>query len=74
MTRSTTDIKAFQNDRKYTHYDVFDPRSIDKNGKADPEQSNFMFNFSTDLEGKIQGIGIFPDGSEKPMVFEKSKS
>ncbi|UUC44736.1 serine hydrolase [Flavobacterium cerinum] len=55
---------------KHMHYDVFDPRSIDKNGKADTEQSNLMFNFSTDLEGKIQSIGIFLDGSEKPVQFD----
>ncbi|MGU3376442.1 serine hydrolase [Chryseobacterium sp. M5A1_1a] len=55
---------------KHMHYDVFDPRSIDKNGVVDTEQSKMMFNFSSDVDGKIQGIGIFLDGSEKPVMFD----
>ncbi len=55
---------------KHLHYDVFDPRAIDKNGKVDTEQSNMMFNFLTNVEGKIQGIGIFMDGGKEPVVFD----
>jgi CubicO group peptidase (beta-lactamase class C family) len=55
---------------KHLYYDVFDPRSIDKNGVVDTKQSNMMFNFSSDTDGKIQGIGIFLDGSEKPVMFD----
>ena len=55
---------------KHMHYDVFDPKSIDKNGLVDTTQSNLMFNFSSGVDGKIQGIGIFLDGSEKPVMFD----
>lgn len=55
---------------KHMHYDVFDPKSIDKNGVADTTQSSLMFNFSSGVDGKIQGIGIFLDGSEKPVMFD----
>lgn len=55
---------------KHMHYDVFDPKSVDKNGVVDTAQSNLMFNFSSGVDGKIQGLGIFLDGSEKPVVFD----
>ncbi|MBO9672163.1 MAG: serine hydrolase [Sphingobacteriaceae bacterium] len=55
---------------KHMYYDVFDPRSIDKNGVADTVQSSLMFNFSSGVDGKIQGVGIFLDGSEKPVMFD----
>ncbi len=55
---------------KHMHYDVFDPKSVDKNGVVDTAQSNLMFNFSTGVDGKISGIGIFLDGSEKPVMFD----
>ncbi|MES2418132.1 MAG: serine hydrolase [Bacteroidota bacterium] len=55
---------------KHIHYDVFDPKSIDKNGLVDTTESNLMFNFSNGLDGKIQGVGIFLDGSEKPVMFD----
>lgn len=55
---------------KHMHYDVFDPKSIDKNGVADTAQSNLMFNFSSGVDGKIQGVGIFLDGSDKPVMFD----
>lgn len=55
---------------KHMHYDVFDPKSIDKDGVVDTTQSNLMFNFSGGVDGKIQGIGIFLDGSEKPVMFD----
>lgn len=55
---------------KHMHYDVFDPKSIDKNGVADTAQSNLMFNFSGGVDGKIQGLGIFLDGSDKPVMFD----
>lgn len=55
---------------KHMHYDVFDPKSIDKNGLVDTTQSNLMFNFSSGVDGKIQGVGIFLDGSEQPVMFD----
>ncbi|WP_293743575.1 serine hydrolase [uncultured Pedobacter sp.] len=55
---------------KHMHYDVFDPKSIDKNGVVDTAQSNLMFNFSSGIDGKIQGVGIFLDGSDKPVMFD----
>jgi len=55
---------------KHMHYDVFDPKSVDKNGVVDTAQSNLMFNFSTGVDGKINGVGIFLDGSEKPVMFD----
>ena len=55
---------------KHMHYDVFDPKSVDKNGVVDTVQSNLMFNFSSGVDGKINGIGIFLDGSEKPVMFD----
>ena len=55
---------------KHMHYDVFDPKSIDKKGLVDTTQSNLMFNFSSGVDGKIQGIGIFLDGSEQPVMFD----
>ena len=56
---------------KHFHYDVFDPRAIDKNGKVDTDQSDLMFNFTTNVEGKIQGIELFLDGNEKPVLFDR---
>jgi len=56
---------------KHFHYDIFDPRAIDKNGKMDTEQSTMMFNFATDVDGKIQTIGIFMNGYEKPVLFDR---
>jgi len=58
----------------HRHYDVFDPRSVDKNGVADPEPSNLLFNFFSDVDGQIQGIGILLDGSEKPVMFDRKHS
>lgn len=55
---------------KHMYYDVFDPKSIDKNGVADTAQSNVMFNFYSGVDGKINGIGIFLDGREKPVIFD----
>lgn len=55
---------------KHMHYDVFDPKSVDKNGVVDTAQSNLMFNFSSGVDGKINGMGIFLDGSEKPVMFD----
>lgn len=55
---------------KHMYYDVFDPKSIDKNGVVDTAQSNLMFNFSSGVDGKINSIGILLDGSEKPVVFD----
>ncbi|WP_300492182.1 serine hydrolase [Flavobacterium sp.] len=56
---------------KHFHFDIFDPRSIDKNGKVDTEQSTMMFNFATDVDGKIQTIGIFMNDYEKPVLFDR---
>ncbi|MBB1642919.1 serine hydrolase [Sphingobacterium sp. UME9] len=58
----------------HRHYDVFDPRSVDKNGVADTEPSNLLFNFFSDVDGQIQGIGILLDGSEKPVMFDRKPS
>ncbi|RZL13600.1 MAG: serine hydrolase, partial [Pedobacter sp.] len=55
---------------KHMYYDVFDPKSIDKNGVADTAQSNVIFNFYSGVDGKINSIVIFLDGSEKPVVFD----
>ncbi|WP_443939219.1 serine hydrolase [Pedobacter sp. MW01-1-1] len=55
---------------KHLHYDVFDPRSIDEKGVMDTTQSNLMFNFSTGLDGKIQGVSVFMDGGNKPVQFD----
>ncbi len=55
---------------KHMHYDVFDPKSVDKNGVVDTAQSNLMFNFSSGVDGKINGVGIFLDGSDKPVMFD----
>ncbi len=55
---------------KHMYYDVFDPRSIDKNGVADTTESNLLFNFASGQDGKIQSIGILLDGSEKPVAFD----
>ncbi|KQC02124.1 serine hydrolase [Pedobacter sp. Hv1] len=54
---------------KHMYYDVFDPRSIDKNGVVDTTESNLLFNFASGQDGKIQSIGILLDGGEKPVVF-----
>ncbi len=55
----------------HRHYDVFDPHSVDKNGVVDTEPSNLLFNFFSDVDGQIQGIGILLDGSEKPVMFDR---
>lgn len=56
---------------KHFHYDVFDPRAVDKKGKVDTGQSNLMFNFTSDVDGKIHGIELLLDGNEKPVLFER---
>lgn len=55
---------------KHMYYDVFDPRSIDKNGVVDTTESNLLFNFASGQDGKIQNIGILLDGNEKPVLFD----
>jgi len=56
----------------HRHYDVFDPRSVDKNGVVDIEPSSLLFNFFSDESGQIQSIAILLDGSEKPVFFNRN--
>ncbi|MDF2857366.1 MAG: hypothetical protein K0Q87_3217, partial [Neobacillus sp.] len=58
----------------HRHYDVFDPRSVDKYGVVDTEPSNLLFNFFSNVDGQIQSIGILLDGSEKPVIFDRKPS
>lgn len=55
---------------KHLHYDVFDLKKLNINGIETTEATNLLLNFSSDIEGKINAVGILLDGNEKPVMFE----
>lgn len=54
---------------KHYHYDVFEWKEIDKNGKADTSSSNVRLNFLTNAEGKIESIAATLEPDLKPTIF-----
>jgi len=54
---------------KYLYYDVFEPKSVQKNGEIDTASSKMLFNFSSDNQGKIQGLTIQLDPDKNPILF-----
>jgi hypothetical protein len=54
---------------KHLHYDVFEPRSLDKNGNVDTTSSKMLLNFSSNQEGKINGVSIQLDPDRDPVLF-----
>lgn len=54
----------------HKHYDVFDPQSVNKDGKIDTAKGEIYINFLSNQEGKIQSLTMPLDGSEKPVVFD----
>lgn len=55
---------------KHLYYDVFDPQSIDKDGKIDTSKGKIFINFLSNQEGKIQSLTMPLDGNEKAVVFD----
>jgi len=55
---------------KHVHFDVFDPLTVDKDGKVDSVSGNHLFNFISSQDGKIQSISLPLDDLEKPIIFE----
>ncbi|MES2653062.1 MAG: serine hydrolase [Bacteroidota bacterium] len=54
---------------KHLHYDVFEPRSVNKNGVVDTASSKMLFNFLSNNEGKISGLTIQLDADREPVLF-----
>ncbi|TKC06631.1 serine hydrolase [Pedobacter polaris] len=54
---------------KHLHYDVFEPRSVDKNGVVDTTSNKMLFNFVSNNEGKISGLTIQLDTDREPVLF-----
>ncbi|RZK40306.1 MAG: serine hydrolase [Pedobacter sp.] len=55
---------------KHQHYDVFEPKSVDKNGKIDTALSKNLFNFLGNQEGKISMLTFQLEPDNKPVVFD----
>ncbi len=54
---------------KHYHYDVFEWREINKDGKPDTSGSNIKFNFLTSTDGKIESLSASFEPGMKPPVF-----
>nr|WP_068886630.1 serine hydrolase [Pedobacter panaciterrae] len=54
---------------KHYHYDVFEWRGINKDGKPDTSASNIKFNFLTSNDGKIESLSASFENGMKPTVF-----
>lgn len=54
---------------KHLHYDVFEPKSINKDGVVDTAEVKIGFNFLGDQMGKIQRIAIQFEGEAAPVEF-----
>lgn len=74
ITLEKNGLHAFAGENKmflnHLYYDVFDPQSIDKDGKIDTAKGKIFINFLSNQEGKIQSLTMPLDGSEKPVVFD----
>jgi hypothetical protein len=54
---------------KHLHYDVFEPRSVDKSGVVDTSSSKMLFNFIGDSDGRISGVTLQLDADRGPVMF-----
>jgi len=73
LTEEKNTIYAIVGDNKlllkHLHYDVFEPRLVTKNGVVDTTSSKMLFNFSSNDEGKINGLTIQLDADRAPVLF-----
>jgi len=54
---------------KHLHYNVFEPKSVDKKGVVDTSSSKMLFNFMSNNAGKINGLTIQLDPDKDPVLF-----
>lgn len=54
---------------KHLHYDVFEPKSVDKKGVVDTAESKTLFNFASNNAGKISGVTLQLDPDKEPVLF-----
>ncbi|RYG12766.1 MAG: serine hydrolase, partial [Chitinophagaceae bacterium] len=54
---------------KHLHYDVFEPKSVDKKGVVDTAESKALFNFASNNAGKISGLTMQLDPDKDPVLF-----
>lgn len=54
---------------KHYHYDVFEWILINKDGKADTSESALKFNFTSNMDGKIESLSALVEPKMKPAVF-----
>lgn len=54
---------------KHLHYDVFEPKSVDKKGVVDTAESKTLFNFASNNAGKISGVTLQLDSDKDPVLF-----
>lgn len=55
---------------KHVHFDVFEPKDVDKKGKIDTSSSKNLFNFLGDNEGKVSSLTIQLDPDKEPVLFK----
>ncbi|WP_316793972.1 serine hydrolase [Pedobacter frigoris] len=56
---------------KHYHYDIFEWRNVNINGKPDTSSSTLRFNFSTGMDGKIANIAVPFEYGMKHTVFTR---
>ncbi|SOD11718.1 serine hydrolase [Pedobacter xixiisoli] len=54
---------------KHVHFDVFEPKDVNKKGVVDTSSSENLFNFFSDNKGKISGLTIQLDPDKEPVLF-----
>ncbi|RZK47757.1 MAG: serine hydrolase, partial [Pedobacter sp.] len=54
---------------KHLHYDVFEPKSVNKKGVVDTSESKTLFNFTSNNAGKISGVTLQLDPDKEPVLF-----
>lgn len=54
---------------KHLHYDVFEPKSVDKKGVVDTAESKALFNFASNNAGRISGLTMQLDPDKDPVLF-----
>lgn len=54
---------------KHNHYDVFEMREVNKDGKPDTAESNLRLNFFADSDGKIESLSGNFEPDLKPIIF-----
>ncbi|MCY1526348.1 hypothetical protein D9M68_613580 [compost metagenome] len=55
---------------KHRHYDVFEPKTVNKDGTTDTTASKSLFNFLGNQEGKIQSLTIQLEPDALPVQFD----